>query len=274
MSSGIISATYSEAPSGKSKHYHDGHQLLYVVKGEAEVSVNGKCERVGDGTLLLFNKFEEHSIVVNSAEYKRYSVRISSDAGVGGKRELLFAVLVNRFPDFCHAIPTGAHASALEGLFRRLTREYRSDIPFREEMLDALLRELLVTVCRLMPYSPLPDKGETVKLISRIQQRFETAYREEFSLARLAEEYHMSASYLSHLFKDVTGVSVMEYLAACRMQTAKKYLATTELSIGEIVSACGFSDDSNFSRSFKVRTGQTPTEFRKNYLRNEKENVR
>ncbi|MBQ9784703.1 MAG: AraC family transcriptional regulator [Clostridia bacterium] len=268
MSSGIISATYSEALSGKSKHYHDGHQLLYIVRGEADVSVNGKCEHVGDGTLLLFNKFEEHSITVKSEEYKRYSVRISSDAGVGGKRELLFAVLVNRFPGFCHAIPTGAHASFLEGLFRRLTREFRSDIPFRDEMLDALLRELLITVCRLMPHSPLPEKGENVNLISRIQQRFESAYREDFSLALLADEYHMSVSYLSHLFKSVTGVSVMEYLMACRMQAAKKYLATTDMSIGEIVSACGFSDDSNFSRTFKMRTGQTPTEFRKNYLKN------
>lgn len=268
MSAGIISATYSESLSGKSNHYHDGHQLLYIVKGEADVSVGGQSVTVGDGTLLLFNKFEEHSILLKSDEYKRYSVRISSDAGVGGKRELLFAVLVNRFPGFSHAIQSGVYASALESIFKRLTREYRSNIPFRQEMLDALLRELLVTVCRLMPHSPLSEKGENVKLISRIQQRFETDYCEAFSLEKLATDYHMSVSYLSHLFKDITGVSVMEYLMACRMQAAKKYLATTDLSIGEIVSACGFSDDSNFSRSFKARTGQTPTAFRKYYMDN------
>lgn len=266
MSSGILSATYSETLAGKARHYHDGHQLLYVVKGEAEVTVGGKSETVGDGTLLLFNQFEEHSISVKSDEYKRYSMRISSDAGVGGKRELLFSVLVNRFPGFHNVIRVGANAPQLESAFRRLTREYHSDIPFREEMMDALLRELLVSVCRLMPRSPMTEKKETVRLISRIQQRFEIEYSEAFSLSSLAEEYHMSMSYLSHLFKEVTGVSVMEYLLACRMQAAKRYLATTDMSIGEIVSACGFSDDSNFSRSFKARVGQTPSEFRKSYL--------
>ena len=265
MSSGIISIGYSEEPTGTSKHYHDGHQLLYIAKGDADVSVGGKRERVGDGTLLLFNRFEEHSIIVKSDEYKRYSLRISSDAGVGGKRELLFAVLVNRFPGFCHALPTGKNAAAVEGLFRRLVREYRSDIPFREEMMDALLRELLITVCRMMPQPPTAQKNENVRLISRVQQRFESNYAENYSLASLAAEHHMSVSYLSHLFKEVTGVSVMEYLTACRMQAAKGYLATTDLSIGEIVCVCGFSDDSNFSRSFKAKTGLTPSEFRKRY---------
>ncbi|MBQ9773152.1 MAG: AraC family transcriptional regulator [Clostridia bacterium] len=267
MHSGIISASYSEALSGRSNHYHDGHQLLYIVKGEAEVSVGGRIEQIGAGTLLLFNRFEEHSITVRSEEYKRYSVRVSSEHGGAGERELLFALLVNRFPGFSHVLPSGTNASVLEGLFRRLVREYRAPAPFREEMLDALLRELLITVCRLMPQDAIPESSESAKLIYRIQQHFEREYREEFSLASLAEEYHMSASYLSHLFKATTGVSVMEYLAACRMQAAKKYLATTDMTVGEIVSACGFSDSSNFSRSFKQRTGQTPSQFRKRYLR-------
>ena len=265
MASGILSVGYSEAVSGATKHYHDGHQLLYVVKGKAVVSVGGIQERISDGTLLLFNRFEEHSIIVESEEYKRYSLRISSDAGVGGKRELLFAVLVNRFPGFCHAVKAGSSSATVEALFRRLTQEFRSDAPFREEMLDALLRELLVTVCRMMPQSPLLRSNESVRLISHVQQRFETRYADDYTLAELAEEHHMSVSYLSHLFKEVTGVSVMEYLTACRMQAAKGYLATTDLSVGEIVSVCGFSDDSNFSRSFKARTGQTPSEFRKSY---------
>lgn len=264
----VISATYSETLSNKANHYHDGHQLLYVVKGEADVQVNGEVEHIVDGTLLLFSKFEEHSISVKSKEYKRFSIRVLSDVSVGGGHELLFAVLVNRFPGFCHAIQTGRHASTVEWLFRRLTREYQlNNAPFREEMLDALLHELLITVCRLMPQYPLSEKSESVQLVLQIQQRFEREYRGDFSLAHLADEYHMSVSYLSHLFKKVAGVSVMEYLAACRMQAAKKYLATTDMPIGEIVSVCGFSDDSNFSRSFKTRTGLTPKEFRKNNLR-------
>ena len=54
----------------------------------------------------------------------------------------------------------------------------------------------------------------------------------------------------------------MGYLQSCRMAAAKKYLAETDLEVGAIVDKCGFSDSSNFSRSFKRVTGSTPTKFR------------
>ena len=182
-----------------------------------------------------------------------------------GEDELLFSVLVNRTPGFCHIVRMGEYAPQMKGMMRRLVREFRSESLFREEMMDAILRGLLITVCRLMPSLSLPTQSEQSRFIYRIQKRFENEYGEHFTVGSLAEEYHMSASYLSHLFKDVTGSSVMEYLTACRMQAAKNYLVTTDLSVGEIVSACGFTDDSNFGRSFRRRTGMTASEFRKRY---------
>jgi len=42
-------------------------------------------------------------------------------------------------------------------------------------------------------------------------------------------------------------------------------LAETDWEIGTIVEECGFSDNSNFSRTFKKTTGLSPTEFRKQF---------
>jgi len=79
----------------------------------------------------------------------------------------------------------------------------------------------------------------------------------------LAEEYHISPSYLSHLFKRVTGYTIMEYLTMCRLSMARKLLCETELSITEIVYATGFSDCSNFSRLFKREIGCSPMEYKR-----------
>jgi AraC-like DNA-binding protein len=57
----------------------------------------------------------------------------------------------------------------------------------------------------------------------------------------------------------------MEYLQSCRMANAKRMLAQTDYSVGEIVEKCGFSDNSNFSRTFKSLNGMSPTDFRKKY---------
>lgn len=108
---------------------------------------------------------------------------------------------------------------------------------------------------------------ENFEIISDIQHRFERDYQKSFSLKLLAKEYSISVSYLSHRFKLSTGVSVMEYLLDCRLAAAKKKLASTDMSIGEIVESCGFCDNSNFTRTFRRKTGLTPSQFRKKYRR-------
>ncbi len=265
MYSGIFSATYSEDHVGKKRHYHDGHQLLYIAKGSAEVLVNGSSETVSAGTLLLFSRFEEHSVYAPRGEYCRYSVRIAPDIPNTPENELLFSLLVNRAEGFCRTINVGDLAPKVESILQNIVDEFQSDRFFKEEMLDALLRELLIVICRLIPREMIPLQNENARLIYHLQKKFENGYAETFTLSELAAEYHMSVSHLSHLFKEMTGESVMEYLFACRMLAAKKFLATTEMPIGEIVSVCGFGDDSNFSRNFRKRTGMTPSEFRAAY---------
>ncbi len=98
-----------------------------------------------------------------------------------------------------------------------------------------------------------------------LQHRFAEQYDDPYTLEALAKEYNVSPSSLSHRFKEVTGMSVMEYLLSCRLAAAKNLLIETDLPIGEIVEQCGFSDSSNFSRTFKARTGLSPSAFRNLY---------
>ena len=79
----------------------------------------------------------------------------------------------------------------------------------------------------------------------------------------LAEELHLSPSYLSVLFKKETGVAVSEYIRRKRIDTAKTLLQYTEFSCLEIAEYLCFSSDSHFSRVFQAYTGMTPTAFRK-----------
>ena len=95
------------------------------------------------------------------------------------------------------------------------------------------------------------------------QGRFEREYADHFTLSALATQYHISTSHLSHIFKSVTGYAPIEYLMICRLSAAKNLLSSTDKGIKEIIDLCGFSDESNFSRTFREKVGMTPTEFRK-----------
>ena len=75
----IAEIAYSDGQVRLSRHYHDGHQLLYVVEGEVEVIVGSEQYRMQGGSLLILNRLEEHSVRVLGDVYRRYTVRLSSE---------------------------------------------------------------------------------------------------------------------------------------------------------------------------------------------------
>ena len=150
-------------------------------------------------------------------------------------------------------------------LFETIRIEFSSRGTMREEMLELLVQQLLISVYRQAPEAFSAVEEDRIELVYRLQMRFHREFQTRFVLSELAEEYSISVSYLSHLFKLATGTSVMDYLQSCRIAEAKKCLAESLMRVGEIVEHCGFSDASNFSRTFRNATGLSPSEFREKY---------
>ncbi len=249
----IQSAVFSSDMDKKSTHYHDCHQIIFVSRGEVSVSVNGKGFSAGSGSLILISRYENHSIEVLTPFYERYILRLSPSP------EGLSDIVSDRPEGFSNCIDTGIYEKEVKGLCERLEREWNSGAPYRDEMLDLYSAELFILLERLSP------ERESSVLVSDIKKRFETQFGESFTLASLAEAYSVSPSKLSHEFKRVTGVSVMEYLSSTRIAESKRLLSRTDMRVSEIVERCGFSDFSNFSRRFKKQTGLSPLAFRKTY---------
>lgn len=253
----ILAAEYAQNTNHKSTHYHDCHQLLYITHGQIRIAVSGNEYAAGPGTAVLISRFEEHSIQVESASYQRYTLQIAPEAGFS---DPLLSLLVNRPESFRHALQLPDDSGA-EMLLRRIVQEFNNRDPLCGKMMDLLLLQLLITVYRSQPKA-LPYREDKLALVRSIQHQFETDYAAPCTLQSLSAQYHISQSHLSHLFKEITGTSIMGYLSSCRFAAARRYLAETDLEIGRIVDLCGFSDNSNFSRSFKAITGCSPTVYR------------
>jgi AraC-like DNA-binding protein len=84
-----------------------------------------------------------------------------------------------------------------------------------------------------------------------------------FTIRDLALEFHLSPSYLQHLFKHQTGVSMGEWLNEQRLQRAAHLLANSYMSVKEIAHAIGYEHSSSFIRAFERRFAQAPARFRK-----------
>ncbi len=91
--------------------------------------------------------------------------------------------------------------------------------------------------------------------------------RRQLVIRDLAEAVNLSPGRLAHLFKSEVGVSPQRYLNNIRLEKAKECLENGLLSVKEIAAEVGLPNVSRFCRSFKVRYGTTPKEYRKAHLR-------
>ena len=106
------------------------------------------------------------------------------------------------------------------------------------------------------------DGEHTIVAIVRYMQEH---LNEEISLNVLAEEFHLSAQYISQLFKNEIGVNFLAYLTNIRMEHAKKLLVSKNYAIAEVAEKSGYGDYRVFTKAFKKAEGVTPTQYRRNF---------
>ena len=131
-------------------------------------------------------------------------------------------------------------------------------------------KELLVRLSPELSESEegLPESAEPggdplhPKLIRTVHDYVRDHLDQELSLGRLAELVHHSPTYLSRLYRRLTGITLFEYITDRRMGEAKRLLRDSRLKIHEIAAAVGYESAPHFTRFFKKQTGLTPQEFR------------
>lgn len=99
-------------------------------------------------------------------------------------------------------------------------------------------------------------------LVEKAMEYVAKNYNKKISLKVIAEEMFISPNYLCRLFKQETGINLVEYITQYRIEQAKKYLKNIELRVAEVAEMVGYHDTKYFSSSFKKITGMTPVEYR------------
>lgn len=141
-------------------------------------------------------------------------------------------------------------AKRLDGLIARF-RETGSRDP------DLLLR--IIDQLRCTP----KEKAELHPVVDRIKAYVEENLTEELSVSAMAQQMNMSVYYLSHLFKSVTGTTVVEYRNELRLTKAKLLLLQTDLPIGSIAEQTGFGSASYFAELFVKSEKISPSDYRR-----------
>lgn len=103
----------------------------------------------------------------------------------------------------------------------------------------------------------------TDRRLARVLDFMSANLAEPLGLDRLASEAAISKFHFSRMFTERVGTTPHEYLVRLRIETARRLLLTSDLSIGEVASASGYRNVSHFGVAFGKRVGMSPTRYRR-----------
>ena len=162
-----------------------------------------------------------------------------------------------------------ADVPVLDPLWRLLEREMQARDNMQLEMLQMLLKRLLILCTRLYKqqkdFQPLAEPK--MALLREFNYLVETHFREKHTVTEYADLLHKSPKTLSNLFKKLGDKTPLAVIQERRILEARRQLAYTQTPISEIGYGIGFSDVQTFGRFFKRYVGTAPSEFRKNTIK-------
>ena len=132
-------------------------------------------------------------------------------------------------------------AKLLDGLLTELGREHAASLHLEAPGTEQHHREVVFRTAALIRESP----GQTV------------------TIAELALNAGYSVDHFSRIFQKIMGLRPQNYIIQAKIERARQLLAESDLTVGAIAEIVGFQEIFYFSRQFRQKTGQTPTEFRR-----------
>ncbi|PWW07277.1 helix-turn-helix protein [Paenibacillus cellulosilyticus] len=119
---------------------------------------------------------------------------------------------------------------------------------------------LLFTARRMLNHQILPseERSPIETKVTEVVRYINAHFGEPLPLDMISNHFYISKSYLSRVFKEITGFGYSEYVSITRIREAERLLRDTNWSIMQISEHCGFDNFSHFGKMFKKLTGLSP----------------
>ena len=160
-----------------------------------------------------------------------------------------------------------------DAIFRDIRRyaaltvlELAENGPYHRYAARASVQMLIAALCtRFSPETVpfIPEAEEEIRQsILTITEYLEQHFAEKITLEEMGHLTQYNRTYISTLFKKVTGIGFYDYLTRIRLQHALHDLATTDHTLTDIAVGNGFADLKSFNRLFKSLLSCSPREYR------------
>lgn len=255
---------------------HQTYEIFYLSQGTCIYFVEGRSYPLKKGALIFIPPGQIHR--TESLGRCRTTVKIS-----GALLDLfelalpeLQLIALHREDELIVQLSSDEQRE-IEALLIRLKQAFSEPCQTQLALIRLRAVELAVYVGCHLNTAQAVRAIETSKYqrCQKVSRYLREHYSEPVSLNQLCSIFYVSRYHLCRIFREVTGVTVMNYLLAIRVQNACMRLADDEHTpVAKVAMECGFDSLSSFNRAFHARIGTSPTLYRKQVLRLQKDKKR
>lgn len=246
-------------------HWHNDLELILVLEGSIEISVEDKNYKLLKGELLLINSCSVHRIY--KTDVQNTLLIFQFDASLCSKLYPDITKLYFKFDLYLQNEEGEYLAHIVRSYVAKIIRviKERSETYILETY--SLLYGMITYMLKNYKLKKLSGTNilynqENLNRLIRILTYVNENYCEKINIGQLANKEHLSTTYFSHFVKDMIGVSLQTYITQLRIEKARKMLIFTDENISNISEKCGFSELKIFSQQFKRYYTLTPSKFR------------
>ncbi len=237
--------------------------LLWFQESGSELRIDSQPYRPQKNELYCLTDFHEVEVLSLSRVMllkwnKPFFCVINHDSEVGCKGILFYGA---------QSVPiismTDGDAETLSTIWKMLEQEMISDDGLQEEMLQMMLKRILIVSLRMYKEQTELHHVELkqIDIIREYNFLVEQYYKEKHTVADYAELLNKSPKTLSNLFKKIGSKSPSQYIKDRKMLEARRLLTYTNMTVSEVGYELGFLDVQSFSRFFKKFQGVSPAEY-------------
>lgn len=237
---------------------HDFWEMVYVDSGEISVVADTTGYLLGQGNIIFHKPMEFHAFT--SSGGNPHNVVVSafecSSPAMNFFMNKIFELNSRQkkiLGSFVKEMQAGINGDEVS---------FQLGLAHLERFLIELMREN-TSLEREKKVNSDAKKNIENAMAESIKEYLEENVFENYTLMDICNHYNMSKSYICRLFKNETGRSIIDYYIDLKITKAKLLIRKGELNFTQISEKLGYASIHHFTRSFKSKTGMSPSVYEK-----------
>lgn len=239
-------------------HYHKTYELYFLEAGEHSMMIDDCIFNVKPYDVTLFPANIMHKSH-DTHGYTRTSLYFSEDFLDMYFTKHAKALLLQCFDHYKYTLSKETF-KIVKKILLLLEKE---DADAKDNHIFIYLSELLNIINDQPPVDTHQNNSQLNQKLSPILSYITQNYNNLSSIEEIAEKFYITKFHLCRIFKEATGLTLIQYINRVKVQNACALLENTSMSVTDIGYCCGFNSTMYFCKTFKQLMNMTPSEFRK-----------